>query len=178
MTAAAALVGFILGLSIAGAILWWRCQRLRRPSGAQDEPPLAEPAQAALAPTALSAKEPIVRESSGSAARPCDSDRRSLIDVCVWTIMSINSPAVRQRLVDTLAEAGVQLFKADGLPFDVAWHLAIGWEKAPSPSLHRHVARTVRPGVRDGEVVIRPAEVVVYRKTKGRGNGIPKSQGA
>lgn len=177
MMAAAALMGFFVGVIITSAILWWQRQRLRRSSIVTPEAPLLLPARAANASPATDVKASVPMELHGSEIEPRDSDRRSLIDVCVWTIMSTNSIAVRQQLVDTLARVGVELYKADGLPFDVSRHYAIGWEQAPSPLLHRHVARTVRPGVRDGDIVIRPAEVVVYRKVKRRGNGVTKSQG-
>ena len=89
--------------------------------------------------------------------------------------------AVRAQLERVLHAAGVdRIGVAGGAAFDPAVHHAVGTEQAAGPAAEsavesgaesaagpapdRSVAREVRPGWRQGDRVVRPAEVIVWTR--------------
>jgi molecular chaperone GrpE len=69
----------------------------------------------------------------------------------------------RERFLSALDRNGVERLDLDGAEFDPNLAEAIGVEPV-GPDLDRKVVRTVRPGYRMGERVIRPARVIVGRR--------------
>jgi len=68
----------------------------------------------------------------------------------------------RDRFLSALERNGVERLDPEGEEFDPNVAEAIGVEPA-GPDLDRRVVRTVRPGYRMGDRVIRPARVIVGR---------------
>jgi hypothetical protein len=69
---------------------------------------------------------------------------------------------------NALAEAGVQPFSADGEPFDPDFHHAVGTEPTATPDRENTIARTIRPGYRDGQQILVYPKVVVYAVAEDR----------
>ncbi len=95
-----------------------------------------------------------------------DPPRDTLVEACVRIRDQLGGrdPAIAARIADALARDGVHEVHADGEWFDPARHEAVGTAPAPSPDRHDRVAETVRPGFRDGDRIVRPPQVVVYRE--------------
>jgi molecular chaperone GrpE len=69
----------------------------------------------------------------------------------------------RERFLSALDRNGVERLDLEGSEFDPNLAEAVGVEPA-GPDQDRKVVRTVRPGYRMGERVIRPARVIVGRR--------------
>lgn len=69
----------------------------------------------------------------------------------------------RDRFVNTLARHGIERLRLDGSPFDPNVAEAVAVEPVDDPAADGTVVRTVRPGYRLGERIVRAARVSVGR---------------
>lgn len=69
----------------------------------------------------------------------------------------------RDRFVAALARGGVERMEVDGTPFDPNVAEALAAEPIGDPERHGTVLRTLRPGYRLGDRVLRAARVIVGR---------------
>ena len=95
-----------------------------------------------------------------------DGDQRAVIE---------GVRVVRDRALTVLAQLGFPRFDATGEPFDPARHEAVS--VVDSDARPGTVVGTIRPGYGAGEVVLRPAGVVVARASA-PGDGGADTQGA
>lgn len=78
--------------------------------------------------------------------------------------LASGSPAVRSHLERVLRQAGVSRVDAEpGTLFDPSEHCVVDTRAGPDADLDR-VASQVRPGWRGTDVLVRPVEVVVWRR--------------
>lgn len=104
---------------------------------------------------------------SGGALPKMEDDRATLIDVCV-ELYVVGNPAVRERLADGLAAAGVaRLEPRQGDRFDTRVHEAVGSVAAVEGASGGQIASVEEPGFVDRDRVVRRAEVIVYREDAG-----------
>jgi GrpE len=98
-------------------------------------------------------------------------DRSDLVEACIRfrDQLSGRDPALAAHLRDALGRAGVVEIGVEGEVFDARSHEAVGTAHAPDAGLHGRVAEVVRPGYRNGEHVVQPSRVVVYRADEGAG---------
>jgi molecular chaperone GrpE len=98
-------------------------------------------------------------------------DREALIRSCVYLYDIIHEPALRDRLRDALAEAGVVELDSAGGPFDPTKHKATGRVPTADPSLDGRIAAVERPGFADRGRVFRLPEVTVYSAASRKSGG-------
>jgi molecular chaperone GrpE len=160
----ATLVASGIALLAVAALLLTR----RRPPAASprvDERPGAE---LALAP-AREPQPPPPREPRSPPPPPASDeaqeDREALIRSCVYLYDIVREQALRDRLRDALAEAGVTELDSVGGQFDPGKHKATGRVPTDNPSLDGRIAEVERPGFSDRGRVFRLPEVTVYSST-------------
>lgn len=91
--------------------------------------------------------------------------RRLVQDVITAHDLAAGAKAVQAQLETTLETAGVRRISvADGVPFDANRHHAVGTEPAVKGRADRCVAREIRAGWQTGDQVVRPAEVIVWKR--------------
>jgi hypothetical protein len=66
-------------------------------------------------------------------------------------------------LDDALRQGGVSVFEGTGDPIDPARHRVAHTLPAPDPGADGVIAQTLAPGYADDGLIVRPAEVVVYK---------------
>jgi hypothetical protein len=141
---------FAVPLALLGTVVTALASRARRPALTR---PAAEPTHAQC-----------------SAATADDSAHRDvLVQLCVELHDAVDRPALRERLIRTLESVGVRRIDSDGAVFDAAHHLALDRVPCGDPTLHNRVAATERAGYLDRGVLLRPAEVTVYRSERADG---------
>lgn len=89
-------------------------------------------------------------------------DRTRLVRLCVDLHDSLERPALRERVVRALADVGVTAIVPVDAVFDPARDEAVTSVVTDDPGLLGRVASVERPGFRDQDHLLRPAEVVVY----------------
>jgi hypothetical protein len=150
-----------LALGVAfGAVAGWLARGRRLP----EDHPVAVAAPPHAPPCALS---PLRVEPPPPTHPGIESERDKLVDVCVWAYESSPSRAVQRRMRHTLQDVGVSLLEPTDVPYDPAQHERVGAEEGKEGMAAGTVARTLRPGVLDGERLVRPAQVVVYTAAHG-----------
>ena len=81
---------------------------------------------------------------------------------------TVSSDALREQLVDVLAEAGVTRIEvAGGERFDSSRHRAVGRVGTSDDTSHNRVAKTTRPGYVDRGKRLRYPEVLVFNADGG-----------
>lgn len=113
----------------------------------------------------------VARKSSHS-TRPGDkpmpgAQRTILRDTMIEVRDLVTIEAVRGRILEALQRAGIEEISPDGQTFDPTKHHAIDRVPTTNPTDHNRVAFTERPGYRDGNVLVRPPDVGVYRLKEG-----------
>ncbi|MBI4493297.1 MAG: nucleotide exchange factor GrpE [Chloroflexi bacterium] len=71
---------------------------------------------------------------------------------------------IERKLRGLLEAEGVRKIEAEGAEFNPWLHEAVGYERSPELEDGR-ILHVVRPGYRVGDTVIRPAQVIVARKS-------------
>ena len=95
--------------------------------------------------------------------------RAALVSACV-DVSDVVSGALREQLVDALAEAGVTSVQvAAGEPFDSSRHHAVGRVDTSDPAHDNLVAETQRTGYIDRGKRLRYPDVVVFKADGGLG---------
>lgn len=72
----------------------------------------------------------------------------------------------RERFMQALARGGIERIDLDGAPFDPNVAEAVSLEPVDDPAKNDTVVRTVRPGYRLGDRIVRPARVNVGRTSR------------
>lgn len=137
-------------------------------------------------PTSIGAEEPAeggdgAAEGPGVELRPSDiqpvlpladvgnvqrvAERAQLVLACASLADRLRDrqPALYAVLTRDLASVGVTMRVVDGEPYDVDLYEPVGFEPTADPAEDLRVAETVRVGVIDHGMVVRPPEVIVYR---------------
>jgi len=102
---------------------------------------------------------------AGGGTRDADSerDRAILIKACIEVADLLDSDALREQLLDALAEIGVRpVVVAPGEPFDSSRHRAVGRLPTPDAESHNLVVGTERAGFFDHGRRLRWPDVVVF----------------
>ena len=100
-------------------------------------------------------------------AAPAGEDRDVLVRACIDVADTVDSLALRRRLRDALAAAGVEAVEGeDGAPFDAARQHAVDRVPTRDPALRDRLAGTARPGYVDRGRVLRAADVLVYGEAR------------
>jgi len=89
-------------------------------------------------------------------------ERRALIQLCLYAMDRARSGGVVERLEHGLAEVGVRALRPDGERFDPAHHEAGGAVPTDDTTLDGIVAETEVVGFADRDVVLRAPVVTVY----------------
>lgn len=92
------------------------------------------------------------------------SERKSLVQLCLYALDRARSAGVAERLEEGLAGIGVDALRPDGDRFDPAHHEAGGTVAAEDESLDGVVAETEVVGFSDRGEVLRAPIVTVYSK--------------
>jgi hypothetical protein len=96
-----------------------------------------------------------------------DGDREALVRACIDVAETVDSRALRRRLHDALATAGVQPLEcADGERFDAARQRAVDRVPTRDPALRDRLAGTARAGWVDRGHVLRAPDVLVYAEAR------------
>lgn len=72
---------------------------------------------------------------------------------------------IQTQLRDTLAREGLEIYGAEGEPFDPRIHECVSVAHAAKQDEDDRIASVVQQGFRIGEEIVRPAKVVVYQYT-------------
>jgi hypothetical protein len=100
---------------------------------------------------------------SGTRDRDGGRDRAVLIKACIEVGDLLESDALREQLLDALAEVGVRpVVIAAGKPFDSSCHRAVGRVFTADASAHNLIAGTERPGFSDHGRRLRWPDVLVF----------------
>jgi hypothetical protein len=91
-------------------------------------------------------------------------ERRSLVQLCLYALDRARSAGVAERLEEGLAGVGVTALRPDGIRFDPAFHEAGGTVATTDETLDGLVAETEVVGFTDRGEVLRPPIVTVYSK--------------
>jgi GrpE len=106
----------------------------------------------------------IVRRRSPEQPAPAVTEqRRALVSGCVKVRGLLDDPLLADILDEALRDAGVSVFDPAGQIKDSARHRVDHTVAAPGPADDGLVARTLTPGYLDGDRLLAPAEVVVYK---------------
>jgi molecular chaperone GrpE (heat shock protein) len=81
---------------------------------------------------------------------------------------SLERPALRERLLRSLLDAGVTAIVPEGADFDPDRDEAVTGVVTDDSALVGRIASVERVGFRDRERLLRPAEVAVYRRSQDR----------
>jgi molecular chaperone GrpE len=125
---------------------------------------MSVPAAAVGARPLVSTAEP------GEQRREGTDDRDVLVAACIDACDAVTSPAIRQRLLDALAEVGVTAVEVPaGTRFDPASHRAADTLMTEDDTLDGLVVETERLGFVDRGRRVRWPEVLVYQTTSDPG---------
>jgi molecular chaperone GrpE len=92
-------------------------------------------------------------------------ERRSLVQLCLYALDRAKSPGVVERIEEGLASVGVAAIRPDGVRFDPAHHEAGGTVATADETLDGVVAETEVVGFSDRGEVLRVPIVTVYSKS-------------
>jgi len=149
-----------LGAGAGGAML--AAGRRRTPGPIPGQYPAGPPPLAAASLRVAPAPDPGVSEH----AAQLELERSVLLQSIIEARDVVPSAALRQRLDQTVAEAGVVLIApGPGDRFDAEQHRAV--QVRPASAIDQEVAETIRPGLLDRRRLIRPAEVEVFQWISG-----------
>jgi hypothetical protein len=123
----------------------------------------ARPERETVTPPEREPVTPPERETEGAAGDRAREERDRLVEVCMTVADQTASGMLREQVEDALEEIGVTTFSADDERFDPSRHEASGVTPTDDPERDGLVAETERHGYLDGDEVIRPARVVVWR---------------
>lgn len=90
-------------------------------------------------------------------------ERARLVELCVDLHDWLPGEGLRDRVMHTLEQAGVDLVTGEGEPFDPLVHEAAGETPTTDDELDSRVASTQRVGYRDRGRLVREPVVLVYR---------------
>ena len=127
-------------------------------------PPPPSPVQPAPPPP--SAKSQVPQHGQGVAA-PTTASVGELVRRYLRLVDTTNSPALHQEALEALRAAGFTLIDPVGQQFDPQLHVAVGRRATTDPRSHNLVAETVRPGCYGDGLLVREAEVIVFRTDVG-----------
>jgi hypothetical protein len=94
-------------------------------------------------------------------------ERKSLVQLCLYALDRAKSPGVVERIEEGLAGVGVVAVRPDGVRFDPAHHEAGGTVATPDENLDGVVAETEVVGFSDRGEALRVPIVTVYSKNAG-----------
>lgn len=89
--------------------------------------------------------------------------RRDLVAAVVHAVDRTPGTAIGDRLSQALAAAGIQPVGVVGEVFDARRHEAVATTAPVEPGQDGTVAEVEEPGYRDGDLLLRPARVTVFR---------------
>jgi len=95
--------------------------------------------------------------------------QRSVLARRVAELMPQMPESLAWQATNALNEAGIQVYEPDGEVFDPRVHHAVGNEPVVARGTENTVARTVRPGYRDGQQILVYPKVVVFADGPERG---------
>jgi hypothetical protein len=93
-------------------------------------------------------------------------ERDRLVAACIETLDIATTDAIREVVGRALRDVRVEPVFADGETFDGNRHNAVDVAPTSEELMHNRVSETERPGYTDHGVLIRPPDVVVYRKDR------------
>jgi molecular chaperone GrpE len=93
------------------------------------------------------------------------SERRSLVQLCLYALDRARSAGVSERIEEGLAAVGVQALRPDGQKFDPTYHEAGGTVATEDDALDGVVAETEVVGFSDRGEVLRVPIVTVYSRS-------------
>lgn len=103
-------------------------------------------------------------EATARAAGACERERTILATACMEVSDLVDSPALREQLLDALKASGVKPVEAGvGEPFDSTRHKAVGTIPTNDPVNDNTVAEIQRPGYVDRGKRVRYPEVLVFK---------------
>ncbi|OBG29598.1 nucleotide exchange factor GrpE [Mycobacterium sp. 852002-51057_SCH5723018] len=105
----------------------------------------------------------VVRRSQEQPVPAIAEHRGTLVSGCVKVRGLLDDPLLADVLDEALRDAGVSVFDPTGQFKDSARHRVDHTLPAPEPADDGLVARTLTPGYLDGDRLLAPAEVVVYK---------------
>ncbi|WP_460958426.1 nucleotide exchange factor GrpE [Parasphingorhabdus pacifica] len=95
-------------------------------------------------------------------------ERETLIELCVYAIDRARSVGIAERLAEGLGQVGVEALRPDDTTFDPARHEASGTVPTDDPALDGRIAQTEFVGFADGERILRPPVVTIYKLEPGQ----------
>lgn len=105
----------------------------------------------------------LLRRGGGLRTDHAERERATLIKACVDVSDLLESDALREQILDALAEIGVlPVVVAAGEPFDSSRHRAVGTVPTPDAAFHNLVAGTERAGFSDHGRRLRWPDVLVF----------------
>ncbi|WP_216212019.1 nucleotide exchange factor GrpE [Amycolatopsis aidingensis] len=107
---------------------------------------------------------PVTMPAGDSALEQALSDRRALIQLCLYAIDRARSGGVAERLEQGLAAIGVTALRPEGQRFDPALHEAGGAVPTEDTTLEGTVAETEVVGFADRNQLLRAPVVTVYTR--------------
>ena len=93
-------------------------------------------------------------------------ERERLVNACIETLDIATTDAIREVLSRALKDVNVVPVYADGETFDGNRHNAVDVTPTGEELMHNRISETERPGYTDHGILIRPPDVVVYRKDR------------
>jgi hypothetical protein len=110
----------------------------------------------------------LVRSRASTRSHPLERERLALIRACIEVSDVVPSDALREQLVDALANAGVTAVQvAAGERFDSSRHHAVGRVESHDRAAHNRVAKMERPGYVDHGRRLRYPDVLVFNADGG-----------
>jgi molecular chaperone GrpE len=109
---------------------------------------------------------PAEQETSSNALETALSERRSLVQLCLYALDRARSAGVAERIEEGLAGVGVSAVRPDGVRFDPAHHEAGGTVATSDDSLDGLVAETEVVGFADRGELLRAPIVTVYSRAE------------
>jgi hypothetical protein len=108
------------------------------------------------------------RRSSAGVPDEAARGRSALITACIEVSDRVESAALREQLMDALADAGVTAVDVpEGDYFDPSCHRAVGRIHTPDRHCHNRVATTERTGFMDRDRRLRCPDVLVFNADGG-----------
>lgn len=160
------LVAVLVGVAALGAGLGvgFGLGRSRRAGAPAVAPSVAAP-PLPPSPVASAAAPPPPAPPPSRDPGPAGRQRRLLVVALIDLRDRLQSEALRTEIGAKLAEVGVtEIVVGRGELFDAQRHRGVDAEDTDDAALDQKVAATERPGFLDGDVVIRPPDVVVFRR--------------
>lgn len=120
------------------------------------------------------AKQEAKQHAIGEVARELlASERKELIELCLYALDRARSGGVAAHIERRLADVGVTAIRPDGERFAPARHQAGGTISTEDPELDGLIAETEVVGFVDRADVLRPPIVTVYTASSAAGEGEP-----